>query len=582
MKGKGGIDRRTYIGLLAGGAVSQSAFRSRRERDNGNVTEGRRTTENHEYFKTGGEDTDWRKSADRTVDRLDTDVEIRDTEPRLDAYRPKRGAKFLALDTEREFIGDGSQWRELASSGTSPSVDSVQTRSISETAIYAAEYNTLQGAIDDVTAGETVVLPAGTTRIQNPPLAIPPRVTIRGNRAGSTLRLPDGANTHAIVISEGSTGVTLEKFRLAANGENQDTSVPRGDLHVIQKESDASSILYRDITVLDAAKGAAIANDGGNDIVFIDCNGHRGGKNGAPCDFIFNNQVTSLHVSGCYVENFTDTAVAQDNVRNTTVYGNTFKDCKSQAVSFVKNSSGGTIVNNRIINSGDVADGGIVVGPFGTDNRPTDVVVANNVVRDCSTNGIFVAASRVGTSGNVVTGNDGSGIVYRGADYGVVLGNVVAGNGTTSSPAPGILLSNADPNHSIHNTVGMNNTHDAGNTQSVGIETTSAAENFNAFVGNSASGHTDRAWDVSGRQNKRVGNSPPMPLGSGVVSLDAGTKQSVWSNSYAVLHPNVSIMAVSGRGEADSYVTTDGTRTQVGVREISGENAVEVRWAVWP
>lgn len=567
--------------LLAGAVFTHPGIRSRIE--NGEISDVLGMTENHDYFTAKDADIDWRRLLNENIDRLDTDVEIRDTESNLNSYTPKHGAKFLSLDTEREFIGDGDRWRAMQSSGTSPSVDAVGTRSLSETVIYAAEYDSLQGAIDDVSAGETVVLPAGTTTIQNPPIEVPEKVTIRGDRSGSTLKLPDGANTHAITITEGSTDVTLEKFRVDANGDNQDTSLPRGNLHVIQKWSGASSVLYRDLTITDAAKGAAIGNDGGNDIAFINCNGYRGGKNGAPCDFIFNNLVTSLQVRGCYVEKFTDTGVAQDNVQNTTVYGNTIKDCRSHAISFVKNSRCGTIVNNRVINSGNLSvDGAIVVNPYETDKRPTEVIVANNTVSDCPANAIFVDASRVGTVGNVVTGNDGVGIFYRGGTYGAIVGNVVTDSGTAENPAPGIRLGSTGSRHSIHNVVGMNATQNAGNTQSFGIETASPSVNYNSFVGNSASGHTQGAWKVPGRENTRVGNNPPMPLASGTVSLDAGGSQVVWSNSHTVLHPTVSLMALGGTGQANSFVTTDGTNTQISVREIGGENSVEVRWAVWP
>ncbi|MFH5801819.1 right-handed parallel beta-helix repeat-containing protein [Haladaptatus sp. CMAA 1911] len=581
MRGRNEVDRREYIKLLAVAAFTYPEIRSGIE--NRETSDIQKMTENHDYFTATGANVDWRKLFDENIDRLDTDVEIRDAESNLGSYTPKHGAKFLALNTERMFIGDGNRWRAIESSGISPSVDAVGTRSLSETVIYAAEYDSLQGAIDDVSAGQTVVIPAGTSTIQNPPIEVPEKVTIRGDRSGSTLRLPDGANTHAITIAEGSVDVTLEKFRVDANGDNQDTSLPRGNLHVIQKRSGASSVLYRDLTVTDGAKGAAIGNDGGNDIVCMNCNGYRGGKNGAPCDFIFNNLVTSLQVSGCYIENFTDTAVAQDNVQNTTVYGNIIKDCQSQAVTFVKNSSRGAIVNNRVVNSGNPSvDGAIVVNPYETDKQPTEVVVANNTVSDCPSNGIFVDASRVGTIGNVVTGNDGVGIFYRGGTYGGIVGNIVMDSGTTESPAPGIRLGSAGSRHSIHNVVGMNVTQNAGSAQSFGIEIDSPSVNNNSFVGNSASRHTRGAWNVPGRENIRVGNNPPMPLASGSVSLDAGGSQVVWSSSHTVFHPIISLMALGGMGQANSFVTTDGTNTQISVREIGGENPVEVRWAVWP
>ena len=578
---KRGTSRRTYIKLLTAvppwiSTVSPFARGNRAKSETPNMTE------NHNYRATTRHAADWRTVFNEDIDRLDTDIEIRDIESNLDSYSPKRGAKFLALDTENEFVGEGDRWRALPSSGTAPTIDSVQLRSLSKTAVYTANYDSVQEAVDDATIGETVVLQGGTTTIQDPPVVVSSKVTIQGDRSGSTLKLPDKANTHAITIAKGSSGSTLQNFQIDANGENQDTTIPRGNLHVIQKESGISSILYRNLTIADAAKGAAIANAGGNDIALVGCNGYRGGKNGAPCDFIFNNEVTSLRVTGCYAENFTDTAVAQDNVRNTIVYGNIFKHCRSQAVSFVMDSSDGAIVNNQIVNSGTVSDGSIVVGPFGTKNRPTGVVVANNTIRDCQTNGIFVEATYVGTIGNIVTDNERSGIVYRGGTYGGIIGNVVVDNGTSTTPAPGILLENTGSYDTIHNVVGMNVMHNTGDTQSYGIETANPTDNFNTFVGNSASGHTRQAWRVSGRENRRTGNNPPMPMATGKVSLDPGSARIVWSDPHTVSYPSVSILALSGRGQANSYVTKGEGRTQIGVREIGGENPIEVKWAVWP
>jgi len=58
---------------------------------------------------------------------LDTNGEIRDVESNLQNYSPKSGAKFVATDTENRYIGDGSTWNKVASSGKNPNFDSVKT-----------------------------------------------------------------------------------------------------------------------------------------------------------------------------------------------------------------------------------------------------------------------------------------------------------------------------------------------------------------------------------------------------------------------------------------------------------------------
>lgn len=84
-------------------------------------------TENHDYNTPEKGATDWHIPLNENFERIDGDVEIRDEDANRSEYTPKPGAKFLATDTENEYIGDGSEWQKLATSGKSPSFDSVQT-----------------------------------------------------------------------------------------------------------------------------------------------------------------------------------------------------------------------------------------------------------------------------------------------------------------------------------------------------------------------------------------------------------------------------------------------------------------------
>lgn len=84
-------------------------------------------TENHDYHTPEKGATDWHVPLNENFEKIDRGVEIRDEEAKLSEYTPKAGTKFLATDTETEYLGDGSEWQQLATSGKSPSFDSVET-----------------------------------------------------------------------------------------------------------------------------------------------------------------------------------------------------------------------------------------------------------------------------------------------------------------------------------------------------------------------------------------------------------------------------------------------------------------------
>jgi len=70
------------------------------------------TTENHELNTPAEGTASWDEPLNENFRRIDTEVEIRDTEDNLGQYTPKSGAKFLATDTGTRYLGDGSQWKE--------------------------------------------------------------------------------------------------------------------------------------------------------------------------------------------------------------------------------------------------------------------------------------------------------------------------------------------------------------------------------------------------------------------------------------------------------------------------------------
>jgi hypothetical protein len=72
-------------------------------------------TENHDYDTPAEGTVDWHVPLNRNFERIDTDVEIRDTEADRSTYQPKQGAKYFAVDTGEVYVGDGSAWRAIGS-----------------------------------------------------------------------------------------------------------------------------------------------------------------------------------------------------------------------------------------------------------------------------------------------------------------------------------------------------------------------------------------------------------------------------------------------------------------------------------
>ena len=74
-------------------------------------------TQNHEYDTPEQGATDWHKPLNNNFEQLDADVEIRDRDDTRGEYDPKDGAKFLAVDTRRVYLGDGSEWNYFTTLG---------------------------------------------------------------------------------------------------------------------------------------------------------------------------------------------------------------------------------------------------------------------------------------------------------------------------------------------------------------------------------------------------------------------------------------------------------------------------------
>lgn len=115
---------------------------------------------NHGYNTPSEGATDWHIPLNDNFRRLDRDVELRDVESALSEYDPKSGAKFLATDTGRVFLGDGEEW--IASG----SITANGTADRASQTVYANQYNgasltaRVRAAIDDLPGGSGRVVVA--------------------------------------------------------------------------------------------------------------------------------------------------------------------------------------------------------------------------------------------------------------------------------------------------------------------------------------------------------------------------------------------------------------------------------------
>lgn len=65
---------------------------------------------NHIYNTPSEGELDWHIPLNENFERLDRDVEVRDSEANRDQYPPEDGAKFLATDSGATYVGDGTAW----------------------------------------------------------------------------------------------------------------------------------------------------------------------------------------------------------------------------------------------------------------------------------------------------------------------------------------------------------------------------------------------------------------------------------------------------------------------------------------
>jgi len=72
-------------------------------------------------------------------EQIDDAVEIRGVDSDKSNYSAVAGAKYFATDTEKLYIGDGSSWNHVGSTGKNPTFDSIDTESLPNT--YSGSFN---------------------------------------------------------------------------------------------------------------------------------------------------------------------------------------------------------------------------------------------------------------------------------------------------------------------------------------------------------------------------------------------------------------------------------------------------------
>lgn len=213
-------------------------------------------TENHDYNTPEKGTQDWHTPLNANFTQLDEDVEIRDKASNLAGYKPKSGAKFFSLNTGKIYVGDGSNWTRLQSTGHDPKVNSLTTTDIKNAqnggTLHAswdglivpqaaglgvsdaidpdATASPVQEAIDAVAAagGGTVLLPPGV--VEEPgPISMRSDISILGHgMETSTIRItqPGVPGIEFNSSKNGGDGVVhaaLDGFKLQGPGMRTDT-----------------------------------------------------------------------------------------------------------------------------------------------------------------------------------------------------------------------------------------------------------------------------------------------------------------------------------------------------------------------
>lgn len=80
-------------------------------------------TPNHDYNVPEAGADDWHLPLNENFEQFDTDIEVRGPDGERGDYDPGAGTKYLATDTGDVYVGDGSAWNRIRTTGVSPTLD---------------------------------------------------------------------------------------------------------------------------------------------------------------------------------------------------------------------------------------------------------------------------------------------------------------------------------------------------------------------------------------------------------------------------------------------------------------------------
>ncbi|WP_372910284.1 hypothetical protein [Salinigranum sp.] len=111
-------------------------------------------TANHSYNTPARGTLDWDTLLNDNFARLERDVPVYDTETNRDSYAPYDGSVFVATDTGRRYVGDGTAWSELpypSSDTSSGSTDDSGSTSSDANVTVSKANGTIEAARDGTT-----------------------------------------------------------------------------------------------------------------------------------------------------------------------------------------------------------------------------------------------------------------------------------------------------------------------------------------------------------------------------------------------------------------------------------------------
>ena len=171
---------------------------------------------NHQYNTPQKGTRDWHTPLNENFKKLDVDVEVRDTESNLEDYQPKAGAKFFATDSEVIYIGDGTTWHPLKTTGQRPELESVRTHRINNkyTISTADGFGELVSSLDKDEDNRVYIEISDDIEFTNPPpIGNLPHDSVISGGAGHEILFSHVTDDPSFEF-DGQSGVKLENLRL--------------------------------------------------------------------------------------------------------------------------------------------------------------------------------------------------------------------------------------------------------------------------------------------------------------------------------------------------------------------------------